>query len=317
MAVDVGHGHVRVALGDADGAMLEERFADLPSGPTPDQLLAVAADLVADAVIARHLAGGDVVAAAVGLPAPLDLDGHSMTPRFRGVDIAEVTGLTRLTDRVFVMNDADLGALGEAAFGAGRGLDNFIFVKMSHGLGAGLVLGGRLYRGAAGLAGNLGHVRVREDGDVCLCGNRGCLETLVAARQLVAALQPAHPNRQLEVADLLRLIREGDLGARVLVNDAGAAVGRTLAEIVNVLNPAAIVVGGTLSAVGEPLLQGIQTSISRYSQAIAAAALRVVPAECGDRAEVLGGLALALGVAEAADMVPWRAAGTDRVGTIG
>ena len=297
--------------------MLEERFADLPSGPTPDQLLAVAADLVADAVIARHLAGGDVVAAAVGLPAPLDLDGHSMTPRFRGVDIAEVTGLTRLTDRVFVMNDADLGALGEAAFGAGRGLDNFIFVKMSHGLGAGLVLGGRLYRGAAGLAGNLGHVRVREDGDVCLCGNRGCLETLVAARQLVAALQPAHPNRQLEVADLLRLIREGDLGARVLVNDAGAAVGRTLAEIVNVLNPAAIVVGGTLSAVGEPLLQGIQTSISRYSQAIAAAALRVVPAECGDRAEVLGGLALALGVAEAADMVPWRAAGTDRVGTIG
>jgi predicted NBD/HSP70 family sugar kinase len=315
VAVDVGHTHVRVAIGDAEASVLEERFVELPDTPKPEQLLAVAADLVADVSTAQHLANRGIVAAAVGLPAPLDLDGHSMTARFRGIDIAAATGLARLTDRVVVMNDADLGAIGEAAFGAGRGLDDFVFVKLSHGLGAGLVLGGRLYRGAAGLAGNLGHVRVREDGEVCICGNRGCLETLVAARRLVAALQPAHPDRRLEVADLLQLVRDGDLGARVLVNDAGAAVGRTLAEIVNVLNPAAIVVGGVLSALGEPLLQGIGTSISRYSQAIAAATLKVVPAECGPRAEVLGGLAVALEVIEVSS--GGRTPDIDKVSPIG
>jgi predicted NBD/HSP70 family sugar kinase len=317
VAVDIGHTHVRVAVGGADGVLLEERLADLAGAATPGQALDAAANLVAEVVTAQDLASRGVAGAAVGLPTPLDLDGHSLTPRFRGVDVADVTGLARLTDRVFVLNDADMGALGEAAFGAARGLDDFLFVKMSHGLGAGLVLGGRLYRGAAGLAGNLGHVRVREDGEVCICGNRGCLETLVGARRLVAALQPAHPNGLLEVADLVRLVRDGDLGARVLVNDAGAAVGRTLAEIVNVLNPAAIVVGGTLSALGEPLLQGIKASISRYSQAIAAATLTVAAAECGDRAEVLGGLALALGVVDEPSSARRRAAGSNKLGTVG
>ena len=262
-------------------------------------MLAAAAELVEDVKAAQGLSARDVVAATLGLPTPMDLDGQPVAPRFRGLDLAECTGLARLTSRIFMMNDADLGALGEAAFGAARGIDDFVFVKMAHGLGAGLVLGGRLYRGSDGLAGNIGHVRVREDGNVCICGNRGCIETLVSADSLVAALQPAHPGRELSVADLFRLVREGDIGARRLVDDAGGIVGRTLAEIINVLNPRAIVVGGSLSALGDPLLQGIQGSVSRYSQPAAAARLRMVRAQCGERAEVLGALAVALGLVDA------------------
>lgn len=317
VAVDIGRSHVHVAVGDATGAVNEERVQDIAADRSPEDLLALAATLVAEVALAQELDDTNTVGATVGLPAPIDLAGHSLTRRFAGVDIAAATGLERLTSQVHVLNDADLCALGEAAFGAGRGLDDFIFVKMSHGLGAGLVLGGRLYRGAAGLAGNLGHVRVREDGDVCICGNRGCLETLVSAPRLVAALQSAHPHRELDVADLLRLVDEGDLGARVLVNDAGAAVGRTLAEIVNVLNPAAIIVGGSLGAVGEPLLQGIQSSIARYSQAIAVATMRVVPAECGPRAAVLGGLAVALGVFDSAAGAPPSSPRLSRVAPAG
>lgn len=195
------------------------------------------------------------------------------------------------------MNDADLGALGEAAFGAARGLTDFIFVKMSDGLGAGLVLGGRLHRGSRGIAGNIGHVRVRDDGNVCICGNRGCLETLVSAQSLVAALQPAHPEQELTLADLFRFVAAGDPGAERLVEDAGRAVGRTLADVINVLNPAAIVVGGRLSGLGEPLLAGLRESIWRYSRPAAVAGLSVLQAQSGERAEVLGGLALAHGVA--------------------
>jgi predicted NBD/HSP70 family sugar kinase len=300
VGVDVGHSHVRVVVGDAEGAVVEERSADLSAGMAPGDMLAAAADLVEEIKTAQNLTARDVMAATLGLPTPMDLDGQPVTPRFRGLDLAECTGLAQLTTRIDVMNDADLGALGEAAFGAARGIDDFVFVKMSHGLGAGLVLGGRLYRGSDGLAGNIGHVRVREDGNVCICGNRGCIETLVSADSLVAALQPAHPEGDLSVADLFRLVRDGDIGARRLVSDAGGIVGRTLGEIINVLNPSAIVVGGSLSALGEPLLLGIQASVSRYSQPAASARLNVVRAECGERAEVLGALAVALGLVDAA-----------------
>lgn len=292
-SVDMGHSHVRVVLGDADGVIVDERFAGLGADAPPRALLAAAADLVAEIRSAQDLTTRDLVGATLGVPTPTDLDGQPAAPRFGGIDLAESTGLAQFTSRVFVLNDADLGALGEAAFGAARGIDDFVFVKMSHGLGAGLVLGGRLYRGSDGLAGNLGHVRVREEGDVCICGNRGCLETLVSANSLVAALQPAHPDRRLGVADLFQLVRDGDIGARRLVGDAGATVGRVLAEMTNVLNPRAIVVGGSLSALGEPLLQGIHAAISRYSQPAAVARLVVVPAGCGERAEALGGLAVA------------------------
>jgi predicted NBD/HSP70 family sugar kinase len=300
VAVDVGHTHVRVAVGDAQGTVVEERVAALGHGLKGTDALAAAAALVAEVSQAQQLTERGVSGATLGLATALDAAGRPVAPRFRGLDVARCSGLAGLAARVSVMNDADLGALGEAAFGAGRGVRDFIFVKMSHGLGAGLVLGGRLYRGSAGLAGNLGHVRVRDDGDVCACGNRGCLQTLVSVRSLVAALQPAHPDQELALADLLRLVSDGDPGAQRLVQDAGRAVGRTLADLVNVLNPAAIVVGGSLGGLGEPVLAGLRESIWRYSGPAAVAALEVLPAQCSERAQVLGGLALAHGVVEVA-----------------
>jgi predicted NBD/HSP70 family sugar kinase len=296
VAVDIGHGHVRVAVGDAEGELAEERFRELRARSSAQEVLEVAAALVADVARAQRLPASGVQGATIGLAAPLDAAGRPVGRRFADLDLAARAGLSGLTNRVFVLNDADLGALGEMAYGAARELRDFIFVKLSHGLGAGLVLGGRLYRGSGGLAGNIGHVRVREDGAVCLCGNRGCLETLVSARSLIAALQPAHPTRRLGLGDLARLVNDRDPGAERLLNDAGRTVGRTLADIVNVLNPRAIVVGGSLGVLGEPLVSGMREAVWRYSQPVAAAGLTVVQARLGERAEVLGGIAVALGV---------------------
>lgn len=296
IAVDIGHADVRVAVGDAEGIIAQERFRELRGRPSGREMLDAAAALVAEVAQAQHLSARDVRAATIGLATPLDVTGRPVGRRFAGLDLAASAGLSALTDQVVVRNDADLGALGEMAFGAARDLRDFIFVKMSHGLGAGLVLGGRLYRGSAGLAGDIGHVRVREDGEVCLCGNRGCLETLVSTRSLLAALQPAHPARRLSLRDLTRLVNDGDPGAERLVNDAARAVGRTLADIVNVLNPRAIVVGGSLGALGEPVLSGLRETVWRYSQPVAAANLAVLQGRLGERAEVLGGIAVALGL---------------------
>jgi predicted NBD/HSP70 family sugar kinase len=143
------------------------------------------------------------------------------------------------------------------------------------------------------MAGELGHVQVRPDGAVCRCGNRGCLESVAGSGALLALLRAAHGD-DLSLPGLHALVAEGDLGAWRVVNDAGLAIGRVLADVCNALNPAAIVVGGELSPAGEPLLRGIRDAIDRFAQPGAAHAVEVRPGVLGDRAEVLGALALVI-----------------------
>jgi len=289
LAVDIGHRHVRAAIGDAEGNVLAERFRPLDDELAATDLLAVAAELVAD--LAAQ-AGGELAGAVLGLPSPVNANGRPVTRAFGHLDLARRTGLSRLTRRVNVMNDANLGALGEAAFGAARGISDFIFVKMSGGVGAGIMIGGRLYQGSGGVAGELAHVRVQEDGEWCVCGNRGCLETLVSASSLEAALQKAHPERGLVLADLPRVAALGDPAAEEIVYNAGWVTGRALVGVIHALNPAAVVVGGSLASLGEPLVTGLRESIARHCQPNAVEGLDVLQAQCGERAEVLGALSL-------------------------
>src|SRR5262249_21495481 len=155
---------------------------------------------------------------------------------------------------------------------AGRGFTELLYVKLSSGIGAGLVLDGRLHRGAGGTAGELGHVHVQADGAVCRCGYRGCLETVASTRALLSHLQPAH-GPALTVSALLELGADGDVAATRVVGDASHEIGRVLANVCTNLNPQAIVVGGELAAAGAPLLDGIRRSIDRYAQPGAAEAV--------------------------------------------
>ena len=135
---------------------------------------------------------------------------------------------------------------------------------LGSGIGAGLVIDGRVHRGAAGLAGELGHVQVRTDGAVCRCGNRGCLETVAGERRARGAAPAARSARDLTVRDADRARRRRATSAPPrLVNDAGRAIGRVLADLCNALNPEAIIVGGELSEAATPLLDGIRESVDR------------------------------------------------------
>jgi predicted NBD/HSP70 family sugar kinase len=179
-------------------------------------------------------------------------------------------------------------------YGAGRGLSDVVYVRLTSGIGAGLILGGRLHHGANGFAGELGHVQVAAEGVVCRCGNRGCLETVAAQDALLALLRPAH-GADLTFDGMLALVADGDLGARRVFNDAGRALGRVLADLCNHLNPAAIIVGGNLTPALEPVLEGIRESVQRYAQPAVADAVRVEAGALGERAELLGALALVIG----------------------
>jgi predicted NBD/HSP70 family sugar kinase len=302
VGIDFDHDRVRVALADLSSTVLGEDVAYIDVDHSAGDAIEAAVDMVA---ALREAAGVDepqVVGAGVGLPGPIHRrTGHvgsaEILPGWAGLPARE-TLARRLGLRVEIDNDANLGALAEVTLGAARGLSDVIYVRLGSGVGAGLVIGGGLHHGAAGLAGEIGHVQVNPDGVVCRCGNRGCLETIAAEGALRALLQPA-VGHEVTRREILELVAAGDLGATRVVNDAGRAVGRVLADLCNAFNPQAVVVGGELSEAGEPLLGGIRETIDRFALPAAAEAVEVIHGRLGERAEVLGALALVTQSAEA------------------
>ena len=182
----------------------------------------------------------------------------------------------------------------EHLWGAGRGLDSIAYLKLSEGVGAGLVLDGALFRGGlAGTAGEIGHTTVDEYGTVGRCGNRGCLETIVAARAVVRLLEPVL-GVDITVADIVRLADEGDAGCRRVLADTGRHVGAAVANLCNLLNPERIVIGGELAVAGELLLAPMRETVGRYGIPSAVATSEIVLGTLGSHAHVLGAVAMVL-----------------------
>jgi predicted NBD/HSP70 family sugar kinase len=300
LGVYFGHTHLRVAAADLSSAVLAERRVELDVDHSASAALDAAVDLVEAVLAAAGLARDDLIGVGMGLSGPIDLAGRVgrtvILPDWAGMSAAEEFA-RRLGLHVTVENDANLGALAEVQSGAGRGLTDVIYVMVSAGIGSGLVLGGRLHRGATGFAGELGHVFVAEDGALCRCGNRGCLETVASTDAVLALLRSTHGS-ELTVADVLRLVADGDLGATRVVHDAGRAIGRVLAGLASCLDPQAIVVGGELAPAGAALVDGIAEAIDRYALPGTARSLEVRAGVLGERAEVLGALALVIGDTE-------------------
>ena len=284
VGIDFDHHHVRVAVSDLSSRILAEREEQLDTDHLAHEGLDAAAALVDQLLCDAGVELSRVIGAGMCLPGPVHrrtgvVGSTAILPGWVGVAAADEMR-RRLDLPILVDNDANLAALAEAAFGAGRDAKDLIYLMISSGIGAGLVLNGRLYRGAEGLAGELGHVLVDADGPVCRCGNRGCLETVAGTDALV------------------RLAREGDLGCRRVVADAGRAIGKAAAMLVNVLNPELLIVGGDLAEAGELLLDGVRESLVRSALPSAAEAADVVAGTLGDRAEVLGAIALVLSEAD-------------------
>jgi predicted NBD/HSP70 family sugar kinase len=294
--VDFGFRHLRVALADLSSRIVAEQHMPLAADHRADVGLDRAALLVGDLLDSLGTDIGEVRGVGLGLPAPVDAATGSVAHTgvlrgWSGVPVAAVLS-GRLGVPVAVDNDANLGALAEARYGAAQGCGNVVYIRVSHGVGAGLILDGRLFRGHAGTAGEIGHVTIDENGPVCRCGNRGCLETFVRAPVLLELLRPSHGA--LVLRDMLALAEQGDPGCRRVIADAGRHIGVATSSVVNLLNPQRIVVGGALAAAGDLLLDPLRAAVERGAISSAAASLQVVRGSLGERAEVLGAIALAL-----------------------
>lgn len=300
VGVDLGRSHVRVVLAHLGHDVLAEQALALDASWRPGHAVDVVEGLVDEVVRMAGVERSSIVGVGLGLPAPLDTAGHltsiTIPPDWVRADPARSLA-ARLGVPVVVDNDANLGALAEARWGAGRTSEVLFYVKASTGIGAGLVLGGSVFRGSTGTAGEIGHLVVDEDGPVCRCGSRGCLEVRVGGPALVA--QVTHGmDGMTGVADLIAAARSGDLACQRVLADAGQTLGFALSAVLNIVNPDRVVLGGELGEAGELLLASLRARLARDALTSAVRSAQVVQAELGQRAEALGAVLLVLTEAE-------------------
>ena len=296
VGIDCGKRHIRVAVADLPHRLLAERALEV----TPDQPAADAidraTDLVRDVLAEASAAPGDVVGVGMGLPGPVhaptgELGDSTILPGWIGVNAAQAM-TEALGLRVTVDNDANLGAVSEWMWGAGRGCDDLVYLKLATGIGAGLIMGGRPFVGAGGTAGEIGHTMIDPDGPICRCGNRGCLEMLAGTGAVLDAFRPTR-SAELTIRDVIALATDGDRGCRRVISDAGRDIGIAAANLCNLINPHRIVIGGELAAAGALLLDPLRQSLARATIRSAAHDVEVVPGHLCNRAGVLGAVALA------------------------
>jgi predicted NBD/HSP70 family sugar kinase len=227
---------------------------------------------------------------------------------------------------VWVDNDVNVLALGELNAGLGRGHENFVFVKIGTGIGAGIVVGGRLHRGAQGCAGDVGHIQVMESERhvVCRCGNIGCLEAHAGGAALARdAVDAAREGRSqvlarllaskgtLDARDVTYAASHGDPVSLEMLTEAGRALGGMLAGIVNFFNPSLVVIGGGVSAAGDHLLATIRESVYRRSLPLATRELVVQRSRLDGLGGVIGCAAMVTGELFAPrTLARWLDAGT-------
>ncbi|MFL6081174.1 MAG: ROK family protein [Ornithinibacter sp.] len=291
IGADLGATHVLVALTDLRGRVLSEEALriDIATGPV------AVLDLVAEAGHRLLSAAGrtreDLAGVGVGLPGPVE---HStgrpvLPPIMPGWDDYDVPGhISReLGGPVLVDNDVNLMALGEHAT-VYPDVQHLIFVKVATGIGAGIVSGGRLHRGAQGAAGDLGHVAALHGGNTpCTCGNVGCLEAVASGPAIVRALQ----EKGIDAGDsrgLVQLANHGDLAAATAVREAGREIGHVLATCVSLFNPSVIAVGGLVAQSSESLLAGIREVVYGRSLPLATGELQILASRTAGHAGVIG-----------------------------
>ncbi|RKS07900.1 putative NBD/HSP70 family sugar kinase [Nocardiopsis sp. Huas11] len=301
VAVDFMPARIQVAVGDSDGNMLAREAIAYDVAADAERGVRRAAWLTETTLQRARIDVGTVSAVVASVPAPIDpgtgeVGRISCVPRWAGHRPAKAL-TERLGLPVVAENDANLAALAEQHRGAGEGAQHVITLIIGEGVGAGIILSGRLFRGSGGTAGEVGHIALDPRGQVCRCGNRGCLETFTGAHYLLDMLpQNVDVSRgpgPVGVPDVVAAALEGDLGCRRIVSEAGTALGQGTAIIANLFNPDRVVVGGDLAEAGELLLDPMRRAMELGGLGSALGRLELVTSALGGDASLYGALLIA------------------------
>lgn len=292
LAADLGATHCRIAITDLTGKVLAEEPAELAIAEGPEVVLEWAASHFASLLERTGHSHAEVRGIGIGVPGPVESgSGRAISPPimpgWHGYSIPDHMGRHFPNVPVMVDNDVNVMAVGEYST-HWRHVKDLVFIKVATGIGAGLIINGQLHRGAQGAAGDLGHVRGSDTSDVvCTCGNTGCVEALASGAALASRLRDTGVSVE-DTRGVVGLVRAGNQDAVRLVREAGRAVGVVVAQAVNLLNPAVVVIGGDLAYAEEQLFAGVRETVYRRSAVLATRQLQIVQSRLGDRGGVTG-----------------------------
>jgi len=303
LGIDIGATSIDAAVTDGELRVLSHVAEPMDVRRGPEEVISRALELVGK-LRADDVAPG-FVGAGVGVPGPVSFaEGVPVSPPIMpGWNLFPVreTFSAELGCPVLVDNDVNIMALGEKHAGNARSADDFLFIKIGTGIGCGIVVDGRVYRGVSGCAGDIGHIRVDDGGPICSCGNVGCLEAFFGGTALARdALSAARAGRSEELArrlagagtltavDVADAAAAGDPVAVGMIRDGGHRVGQVLAGLISFFNPGLVVIGGGVAGIGHALLAEIRAVVYRRSLPLATGNMPIVLSELGGRAGVIG-----------------------------
>lgn len=314
LAAHIGATQGRVAVVDLGGRPLAEAAVPAPIAEGPEKVL----DLVADRFHALLAEAGrplrDVRGVGIGLPCPVDqrIGRVIPTPIVSGWPEYDVAAnlRARFPGPIVVGNDANMMAMGEYTV-AGPDCPSLVLVKVSTAIGAGIIEGGQVLHGVGGAAGEIGHVRLRGHDEVtCACGSSGCLAAVASGAALARDLAAVEPSVR-GTADVVRLVEAGHPEAVRRVREAGRVLGEVLAMVVTVVNPAHLVVAGSVARAGGHLLSGVQEVVPRLAQYRTTRGLSIVEGRLGERAGIVGAASMVVDRVFSPEIVDARLAGDE------
>ncbi len=312
LGVDLGGTKILTAVTNSQGKMLSRDHSITPATKGHESVIQSILESAHRALEQANVAISELTAVGVGAPGLSNPEtGILFTspnlPGWRDVPLRDIVQ-ERLGKKTFLINDANAAALGEFNFGVARGVRNFIYITLSTGIGGGIVIDGKIYSGAIGAAGEVGHMTIDDEGPICNCGNRGCWETLASGTALArearrrikegirtSILEYAEGDVEKVTAQVIHSAAEqGDSLAKELIARTGYYVGVGLANLINIFNPELIVIGGGLSNIGGMLLEPAFKVAGERAYKEAFQAVRFASAELGRDSGVLGAAAFAL-----------------------
>ncbi|MNO66181.1 N-acetylglucosamine repressor [compost metagenome] len=289
IGIDIRVNDLLAVLVDLEGNTVREKSVPLDD-LTPDNVIDQIRKTIR--VLSRKLPESPygIVGIGIGVPGLVDEKSQVVSaPNLGWNQIDLMNSLhAEFGSNIHIDNEANAGAIGEKLFGAGIDSQNLVYLSIGVGIGAGIIVGGELYRGASNFSGEVGHMTIAEDGPLCRCGNRGCWETLASEKALLDQAAQEWPEASVELEDILEAARSGNPKAIELLNRIGCQLGVGLANLVNILNPEMIVIGNRLSMVGELIQDSMLQTIEARSLSYHRKKTRVDFAKLGIRSTALG-----------------------------
>jgi len=308
---DIGATSIDLALANFRGEILEHCTEPADVRDNAELVLRRCAQVGLEMLQRRGGHPDQVVAVGVGVPGPVEfakgvLIAPLLMPTWENFPIKKYVAQSFENATIVVDNDVNIMALGELHSGRGKELTDFIWVKIGTGIGSGIIVNGEIYRGANGVAGNIGHIEANPAGPICRCGNRGCLEAMAAGppiaergkevaeagRSDFLARRLEEGNGKLSATDVGDAAANGDAAAIEIIRDSGRLIGSVLAGLVEFFNPEVIYIGGGVSKIGFTFLSSIRQAVLQRANPLSTRDLHVEYSQLGDLAGVVGAISL-------------------------